>query len=147
MTSLTQASQPCCITDLTFRNGPEFEHKGWLSSVAPTTSDESCIHSGYLVEYWCASPCASPASPRGAAGERRDDAQRRDGNGAALERNPQRKRAVLARGRATATYTPGSETLPWHEYAAQQGLAQQVTYMRLPHVKCAWDLALYSMMT
>ena len=52
---------------------------------------------------------------------------------------------VLARGRASATHTPGMDTLPYHSYAAQQGLYQHQTYLGLPMAKMAWDLALLSM--
>lgn len=52
---------------------------------------------------------------------------------------------MLARGVATANYTPGTESLPYHVYAAAQGLHAAVEYWGLPVMKTAWDLALYSM--
>ena len=51
----------------------------------------------------------------------------------------------LARGVATPSSVPGEETLPWHEFTAQQGLAQQIDYWGLPVMKSAWDLQLLSM--
>ena len=52
---------------------------------------------------------------------------------------------LLARGVASAQHTPGMAETPWHVYAAQQGLAQAIEYLGLPHLKMAWDLTLYSM--
>ena len=52
----------------------------------------------------------------------------------------------LARGVASGSYTPGMtpSSLPWHVYAAQQGLHQQLEHANLPLMKMAWDLALLS---